>query len=680
VSSTPEPRYVCPRCRAAFSEPARFCAACGADMMHASALEASSAASAVAPPRSQTAGEGEASPAGESAQDRRLSESNRAWLGKIVDGRYRVLDVIGRGGMGVVYRVEHLRMGKIAAMKVLHRELANDRDAVERFEREATAVSRLHHPHTVQVFDFGQAQGALYLIMEYVRGQDLAHIINRDGAMPWSRAAPILAQICGALQEAHELGIVHRDLKPENVLVGRTTGGRDFAKVLDFGLAKLDSRQLPSSHSERQEIIGTPYFMSPEQIRGDEVDTRSDLYSFGALMFNLLTGQNLYTAANAVGVLTKHLTAEPDAPSQRAPKMGIDPRVDHLCRKALAKEPGQRWQTAAELGAEIEEAYRELVGDITNSGRSGSRSLGGGRLVVESDDGSSDVRLRRADLDAFERGLRRRKLLVRAILAVTLAAAGGGAAWYLTREDQVVTKEREPNAELTAANLVAFEQGVTGHLGKRRSKTEGDRDVFEVKGSSGRQLISIEVSAIPNVDLAITVLGRDGRVWASADEGGVGEGEHLFRRAMEGPVFVAVESQLADGQTVPTENVSDEYTLVVRRDAADASWESEPNASQADANDVLPARELRGYLEARGDVDVLRWAGEDGNVTIDVRGDGVPLVWQTQDGQARQPGVARVHLKKGDLLRLSRSDQSTPRKGGLPGLTATWSLIATPLP
>ncbi len=647
-------------------------------MTRASALEASSPHEAAGEAEEpQPAARGESQPeGGESLQDRRLSESNRAWLGKIVEGRYRVLDVIGRGGMGVVYRVEHLRMGKIAAMKVLHRELANDRDAVERFEREAAAVSRLHHPHTVQVFDFGQAQGALYLIMEYVRGQDLAHIINRDGAMQFSRAAPILAQICGALQEAHELGIVHRDLKPENVLIGRSTGGRDFAKVLDFGLAKLDSRQLPTTHSERQEIIGTPYFMSPEQIRGDEVDARSDLYSFGALMFNLLTGQNLFTAASAVGVLTKHLTSEPDAPSQRAPKMGIDPRVDHLCRKALAKEPSQRWQSAAELGAEIEEVYREVVGDATSSGRA-SRGLGGGQLVVDHDEGGSDTRLRRSDLDAFERSLRRRKSLVWAAVGLTLATLVGGLIWFFTREGQVLRVEREPNSEMVKANLIAFDTAVTGLLGKRRSKMEGDRDVFEVKGSGGRQLISVEISGIPNVDLEVLVVGRDGRTWATLDEGGVGEGEYLFRRAVVGPVFLVVDSQLGEGQAVPTENVSDAYVLVVRGEAADAGWESEPNATPSEGSALVPGQELRGRMESRKDVDVLRWTGEAGLVNVEVKGEGLPLSWVGPDGMARPAGKAQVQLRKGEALRLMRNDAAQP-KGNLPGRLGTWSVTATP--
>src|SRR3954467_15816187 len=131
--------------------------------------------------------------------------------------------------------------------------------------------------------------------MEYVRGADLARMIERDGPLPWNRAGPLLGQICSALQEAHELGFVHRDLKPENVLITRTTGGRDFAKVLDFGLAKLaDAPKAASNETDRHAIVGTPYFMAPEQIRGDDVDARTDLYSLGALMFELLTGQHLY--------------------------------------------------------------------------------------------------------------------------------------------------------------------------------------------------------------------------------------------------------------------------------------------------------------------------------------------------------------------------------------------------
>jgi len=600
--------------------------------------------------------------------DRRVTASNQAWLGKVVDGRYRVLEVIGRGGMGVVYRVEHLRMGKIAAMKVLHRDLAQDPDVVGRFEREAAVISKLHHPHTVQVFDFGTAQDALYLIMEYVRGRDLGRIIERDGPMPWPRAAPLLAQICGALSEAHELGIVHRDLKPENVLITRSTAGRDYAKVLDFGLAKLDQRNAPKRETERQAIVGTPYFMAPEQIRGDEVDARTDLYSFGALMFELLTGQHLYTGSTAVGVLTKHLTAEADPPSKRVPKLGIPPEVDQLCKKALARDPERRWQSAAELGAAIEAIYAETVGETSGPRPKVSRELVGGALVADDEVDASELRLRRSDLDAFERGLRRRQALV--LGGATLLVAGGAAAaaLYLTRPPPMVTAEDEPNDEPAQANRIAAGAPVTGYLGKRRSQTEGDRDEYLLQlPGGGRRVISVSVSGIPNLDLNLSLDSG-----ARADEGGVGEGESVHRRAVHGRVLITVAQTLAKDQRLPVENVSDPYRLVVTEEAPEGG-EIEPNNMEADATQLAPGIEVRGFLDARADVDILRWAGDAGTFEVVVRVDGVPLQWRVGDGARRTPGVAKVELARGDLIRIERRDPDL--SGPLVGRDAPWSIV-----
>jgi serine/threonine protein kinase len=616
-----------------------------------------------------------------SPTDRRLSDSNRAWLGQVVDNRYRVLEVIGRGGMGVVYRVEHLRMGKIAAMKVLHRDLADDPEVIQRFEREAAAVSKLHHPHTVQVFDFGTAQGALYLIMEYVRGLDLARIIQRDGPIPWARCAPLLAQICGALQEAHELGIVHRDLKPENVLITRTTGGRDYAKVLDFGLAKLDQRGVPSRETERNAIVGTPYFMSPEQIRGDEVDARTDIYSFGALMFELLTGEHLYTGSTAVGVLTKHLTAEPDAPSMRAPRLAIPPAVDHLCRKALARQPNARWRTAAELAEAIEEVYSETVHDTTGSGsRPGSRALSGGRLPLEVDlsHERSDLRLRRSDIDAYERGLKRRRVFLLGGTGVVVAGAIAGGAVLLARDTPTLTEEREPNDEPADANRIAAGHPVTGFLGKRHSPSEPDRDMFVVPWPSGtRRVVTVEVTGLPNIDVKLTVNDGDGLHGATVDEAGIGTGEVLHRRAVDGPLVITVGETLgkdAQGKDLsPVENVSDPYTLTVTEEAG--AGEAEPNNMEADATPVALGEELRGYLDTRGDIDLLRWNGDSGNFSIVVRDGGIPLVWRLPDGKPRTPGAASVELHPGDLIRLERSDRAG--KGPLAARDGQWSVVVT---
>ncbi|HEY5946143.1 MAG TPA: serine/threonine-protein kinase [Kofleriaceae bacterium] len=605
------------------------------------------------------------------SEDRRLTDSNQAWLGKVVDGRYRVIEVIGRGGMGVVYRVEHLRMGKVAAMKVLHRDLASDPDVIGRFEREAAAISKLHHPHTVQVFDFGTAGEALYLIMEFVRGVDLAHMIQRDGPMPWARAAPLLAQVCSALQEAHELGIVHRDLKPENVLITRTAGGRDYAKVLDFGLAKLEQRDVPSTMTDRQQIVGTPYFMSPEQIRGDDVDSRSDIYSFGALMFELLTAQHLFQGSTAVGVLTKHLTAEPDAPSMRTPKLGIDPQVDHLCRKALAKDPAKRWQTAAELTAAIEEVYAETVGYGTGPGQRGKALR---KPLVEEVHPESDIRLRRSDLDAFERGLRRQKYVS---LMVMLAIVLGGAAVavYLTlRAPPPLREEHEPNNDANHANHIVANTEVTGYLGKRMSTQDGDRDAYIIRWPGGEhRIVTVRVTGVPNLDIHLSIVDGDGAHGAASDEGRIGEGEVLHRRSIDGPLVITVGQTVAAG-ALPIENVSDPYKLSITEEKL--VGETEPNASDADANPLELTQELRGYLDARDDVDQLRWTGPDGEYNVVIRAEGLPLTWRLSDGKLRTPGSARVTLKRGELIRIERSDRVG--SGTLPGRDVMWSIVVMP--
>ncbi|HTR51993.1 MAG TPA: serine/threonine-protein kinase [Kofleriaceae bacterium] len=650
-------------------------------MQRASALEAAARSSARLPNPAfaDTAAHEAIADTPEPPPDRRLSDSNQAWLGRVVDGRYRVIEVIGRGGMGVVYRVEHLRMGKIAAMKVLHRDLARDADVVQRFEREAAAVSKLHHPHTVQVFDFGTAQGAMYLIMEYVRGLDLAHVIERDGPMPWARAAPLVAQICGALQEAHELGIVHRDLKPENVLITRTTGGRDYAKVLDFGLAKLDQRATPTSETGRQQIVGTPYFMSPEQIRGDEVDARSDIYSLGTLMFEVLTGQHLFVGSTAVGVLTKHLTAPPDAPGARAPKMGIDPRVDAVCLKALAKEPDARFATAAELAEAIEEVFAETVESATGPGhRTSSRTLGGGRLAIAPEEQApSDLRLRRSDLAAFERGLRVRRVVLWAIAAFVVLGGAGAATWYALREPPPLTEEREPNDDVAHANVIAAGKPVTGYIGKRRSPEDGDRDVFVVPWPAGeKRVVTVRVTGVPNLDVNLAIADADGQHGATADSGGIGDGEVLHRRAIAGPLVITVGETMGKDQKLPVENVSDPYTLTVTEEPA-TGGETEPNNTDVDANPLEPGHEIRGYLDYRDDIDLVRWTGGDGNYDIVVRADaGLPLAWRIGDGELRTPGGAPgVALHRGDLIRLERTDRTG--SGPLPGRDAMWSLVVT---
>ena len=610
--------------------------------------------------------------------DRRITASNQTWLGHIVDGRYRVLEAIGRGGMGVVYKVAHVRMGKIAAMKVLHRDLENDPDVVQRFEREAAAVSRLQHPNAVQVFDFGTAQGALYLIMEYVRGQDLGSIVERDGPLPFARAAPLLVQILGALAEAHELGIVHRDLKPDNVLVTRTTGGRDFAKVLDFGLANLAHPGGAPEVSDRAQIVGTPYFMAPEQIRGDDVDARADLYGMGALMYRILTGHYPFTASSAVGVLTKHLTAIAEPPSRRAPSQGIGPEIDAIVTRALAKDADDRWPSATAMAAAIEEAYADLVGDRSTLSPPSGSSAPKRRSQTEDDEPLSDLRLRRSDLDLYERSLRRgRWLVVGAALLAVVAVAAVAVWWLVVREPPARRSEHEPNDTIAQATRIALDTTVTGELGRRRSRTEPDVDLFVVARAAGdARPLTVRLGALPNIDVAVTMRDRAGTVIASADEAAIGGGEAIVARRVTGPVTIEV-AQIMTG-ALPIENVSDRYALEVRAEAVDPTWELEPNSGATDAVAIAPSVTMRGRLEARADVDALRWTGDAGQVVVDVTAPpSVPLSWRGPVGVDRKAGRVTVTLATGALITLRRTDRDAI-KGTSTGADAAWAVTMTP--
>jgi len=282
-------------------------------------------------------------------------------IGQTVDGRYRVMGRIGAGGMGVVYRVEHVRMGKTAAMKVLRRDLAHDGQAAKRFRREVEAVARLDHPNIVQTFDFGSWKGLLYLVMEYLNGEDMAAIIRRAGGLEPSRAVALFSDVCSALDEAHHQGIIHRDLKPDNIVCVNRRQGGEYVKVLDFGLAKLRERT-GADVTGAGSLIGTPYYMAPEQVRSESVDERTDVYALGASLYRALTGSPPFKAATPMAVLSKHLTDEVEPPSERVPEAGLPLSLNHLVLKAMAKSPANRFQSAAQMREALQAVQVELEG------------------------------------------------------------------------------------------------------------------------------------------------------------------------------------------------------------------------------------------------------------------------------------------------------------------------------
>ena len=277
-----------------------------------------------------------------------------SYVGREVAGQFRIMERIGSGGMGAVYKAEQPEMNRFVAIKILHSRYLSRKDLVSRFRREARAMSHLSHPNTARVFMYGQLEdGACYFVMEHLEGRNLAQIVRRDGPMEVRRAIHLMAQVCGALDEAHRAGIIHRDLKPENIFVTTQGGIADYPKVLDFGLAKVTEKQMrPGSMILTREgmVFGTPEFMSPEQARGKTLDPRSDIYSLGVILYELLTGKLPFDAKQPIEFIQLHVTETPIPLSERAASETEFPAgLEATVMKALQKDPDDRYATAGEF-------------------------------------------------------------------------------------------------------------------------------------------------------------------------------------------------------------------------------------------------------------------------------------------------------------------------------------------
>ncbi len=265
---------------------------------------------------------------------------------------YEILDKIGQGGMGAVYKARQVRMDRLVALKVLPPKMAKDRDFIERFVREAKAAARLNHTNIVAGIDAGEANGQYFLAMEYVEGTSLQKIIKAQGRLPERRAAELALQVARALDHAHRQNFVHRDIKPENILVAAD----GTAKLCDLGLAKREKGEDPSL-TQSGMSVGTPHYISPEQARGEpNVDTRSDLYSLGATLYHMVTGEVPFTGATAAVVMTKHVTDPPVPPRQKNPVLSEG--INAVVLKMLAKRRDDRYPTPAALAEDLERLLR----------------------------------------------------------------------------------------------------------------------------------------------------------------------------------------------------------------------------------------------------------------------------------------------------------------------------------
>jgi serine/threonine-protein kinase len=268
-------------------------------------------------------------------------------IDRVLAERYHILKRIGEGGMGRVYLGEHVKMNRQCAIKVMSPALVNDHESATRFAREASSAARIIHPNVAAVFDYGESEGLVYLVMEFVDGEPLSRILAREAPLSVARATEIASQIADGLGAAHELGIIHRDLKPDNILIARTRAGREVAKVVDFGIAKAMQENAGDALTRTGLVIGTPEFMSPEQLLGDPIDARSDLYALGCILHLMLTATPPFAAATREQMIKRRLAE--NAPHVQQIDPGLPDSIDRIVERLLARTPSERYGSAAEV-------------------------------------------------------------------------------------------------------------------------------------------------------------------------------------------------------------------------------------------------------------------------------------------------------------------------------------------
>ncbi len=287
-------------------------------------------------------------------------------LGQVIAERYHITKKLGEGGMGQVYLAEHVKMGRRCAIKIMMPGTMSDPDAISRFNREAANASRISHPNVCAIYDFGEtADGLIYLAMEFIEGTSLTGLMEEAGTLPLPRAAAIVTQTAEALQVAHDLGIVHRDLKPDNIMV-ITARGKDTVKVVDFGIAKAIGGDDGKSQKVTKTgfVVGTPEYMSPEQLSGDPVDGRSDLYSLGLVFYKMLTATSPFPADSQQETMIKRLTDDPMPLAAARPDVRFPAEVQRVIDRALARTPGDRYRSAGEFAREVRALVAQTTGQV----------------------------------------------------------------------------------------------------------------------------------------------------------------------------------------------------------------------------------------------------------------------------------------------------------------------------
>ena len=399
-------------------------------------------------------------------------------VGQVVADRYHVIKKLGEGGMGQVYLAEHVKMGRRSAIKVMNPSMVHDPDAVARFNREASNASRITHPNVCAIYDFGETpEGLIYLAMEFIEGEPLTDLLEREGALPVRRAAQIFTQVADALQAAHDLGIVHRDLKPDNIMLAQKKGS-DQVKVVDFGIAKaVGGEESGQKVTKTGLVVGTPEFMSPEQLSGDKLDGRSDLYSLALVFYRMLAGKLPFEATTVQETMIKRLTDEPTKLAESRPDLTFPAGLQGVLDAALTRSPTDRYQTVAKFADDV--AAVTGIGRDTSSGvpqtRAGIADTEGKTQLLDTAAGLTQ-RIDRISATRAPAPAPKKRLMVPVAVGVVVVLAAGGAWVALSGGEKNNAVSPDTTAIRTNTQIPDSGRRGTGTPAGRNSQTLANRD------------------------------------------------------------------------------------------------------------------------------------------------------------------------------------------------------------